>query len=96
MSTELIIALIKSGIALSVLLTNTILLIWLERKIVAGMQGLSSVIATMKDKCTELEWDPTGGPIEQAAQNFEQARQKLMEKPLKNGPGGMPLQPGIS
>ena len=39
MSTELIIALIKSGIALSVLLTNTILLIWLERKIVAGMQS---------------------------------------------------------
>ena len=39
MSTELIIALIKSNIVLAVLLTNTILLIWLERKLVAGMQS---------------------------------------------------------
>jgi NADH-quinone oxidoreductase subunit H len=39
MSTELIIALIKSNIVLAVLLTNTILLIWLERKVVAGMQS---------------------------------------------------------
>ena len=39
MSTELIIALIKSNVVLAVLLTNTILLIWLERKLVAGMQS---------------------------------------------------------
>ncbi len=39
MSTELIIALIKANIVLGVLLTNTILLIWLERKLVAGMQS---------------------------------------------------------
>jgi len=39
MSTELLIALIKSNIVLAVLLTNTILLIWLERKLVAGMQS---------------------------------------------------------
>ena len=39
MSTELIIALIKSNLVLAVLLTNTILLIWLERKLVAGMQS---------------------------------------------------------
>ena len=39
MSTELIIALIKSNIVLAVLLTNTILLIWFERKLVAGMQS---------------------------------------------------------
>ena len=39
MSTELIIALIKASLVLGVLLTNTILLIWLERKLVAGMQS---------------------------------------------------------
>ncbi len=39
MSTELIIAIIKANIALAVLLTNTILLIWFERKLVAGMQS---------------------------------------------------------
>ena len=39
MSTELIIALIKANIVLGVLLTNTILLIWFERKLVAGMQS---------------------------------------------------------
>ena len=39
MSTELIFALIKSSIVLGVLLTNTILLIWFERKLVAGMQS---------------------------------------------------------
>ena len=39
MSTELIVALIKANIVLGVLLTNTILLIWFERKLVAGMQS---------------------------------------------------------
>ena len=39
MSTEFIIALIKANIVLGVLLTNTILLIWFERKLVAGMQS---------------------------------------------------------
>ena len=39
MSTELIVALIKGNIVLGVLLTNTILLIWFERKLVAGMQS---------------------------------------------------------
>ena len=39
MSTELIIALIKASLVLGVLLTNTILLIWFERKLVAGMQS---------------------------------------------------------
>ena len=39
MSTELIIALIKANIVLGVLLTNTIFLIWFERKLVAGMQS---------------------------------------------------------
>ena len=39
MSTELIIALVKASLILGVLLTNTILLIWLERKLVAGMQS---------------------------------------------------------
>ena len=39
MSTELIIALIKAILVLGVLLTNTILLIWFERKLVAGMQS---------------------------------------------------------
>jgi len=44
MSTELIIALIKSNVVLAVLLTNTILLIWLERKLVAGMQSRVGLI----------------------------------------------------
>lgn len=39
MSTEFIIALLKANIVLGVLLTNTILLIWFERKLVAGMQS---------------------------------------------------------
>jgi len=39
MSTEFIIALIKANIVLGVLLTNTIFLIWFERKLVAGMQS---------------------------------------------------------
>ena len=39
MSTELIVARIKANIVLGVLLTNTILLIWFERKLVAGMQS---------------------------------------------------------
>ena len=39
MSNELIIALIKANIVLGVLLTNTIFLIWFERKLVAGMQS---------------------------------------------------------
>jgi len=39
MSSEFIIALIKANIVLGVLLTNTILLIWFERKLVAGMQS---------------------------------------------------------
>ena len=39
MSTELFVALIKANIVLGVLLTNTILLIWFERKLVAGMQS---------------------------------------------------------
>ena len=39
MSIELIISLIKANIVLAVLLTNTILLIWFERKVVAGMQS---------------------------------------------------------
>ena len=39
MSIELIISLVKANIVLAVLLTNTILLIWFERKVVAGMQS---------------------------------------------------------
>ena len=39
MSIELITSLIKANIVLAVLLTNTILLIWFERKVVAGMQS---------------------------------------------------------
>ena len=39
MSVELILALIKPLLGLGLLLTNTILLIWLERKVVAGMQS---------------------------------------------------------
>ena len=39
MSNEVIIALIKANIVLGVLLTNTIFLIWFERKLVAGMQS---------------------------------------------------------
>ena len=39
MSVEVILALIKPLLGLGLLLTNTILLIWLERKVVAGMQS---------------------------------------------------------
>ncbi len=39
MSTDLIIGLTKAVLILGLLLTNTILLIWLERKLVAGMQS---------------------------------------------------------
>ena len=39
MSIELLISLVKANIVLAVLLTNTILLIWVERKVVAGMQS---------------------------------------------------------
>ena len=39
MSPELVFSLIKANIVLGVLLTNTILLIWFERKVVAGMQS---------------------------------------------------------
>ena len=39
MSVEIILALIKPLLGLGLLLTNTILLIWLERKVVAGMQS---------------------------------------------------------
>ena len=39
MSTDLIISGIKAFLILGLLLTNTILLIWLERKLVAGMQS---------------------------------------------------------
>lgn len=39
MSVDLIISLVKANIVLAVLLTNTILLIWFERKLVAGMQS---------------------------------------------------------
>ena len=39
MSIELLISLVKANIVLAVLLTNTILLIWFERKVVAGMQS---------------------------------------------------------
>ena len=39
MSTNLIIGLSKAFLILGFLLTNTILLIWLERKLVAGMQS---------------------------------------------------------
>ena len=39
MSPELVFSLVKANIVLGVLLTNTILLIWFERKVVAGMQS---------------------------------------------------------
>ena len=39
MSPEIILALIKPLLVLGLLLTNTIILIWLERKVVAGMQS---------------------------------------------------------
>ena len=39
MSAEIILALIKPLLVLGLLLTNTIILIWLERKVVAGMQS---------------------------------------------------------
>ena len=39
MSPELAFSLVKANIVLGVLLTNTILLIWFERKVVAGMQS---------------------------------------------------------
>ena len=39
MSTDLIIGITKAFLILGLLLTNTILLIWLERKLVAGMQS---------------------------------------------------------
>ena len=39
MSTDLIIGVTKAALILGLLLTNTILLIWLERKLVAGMQS---------------------------------------------------------
>ncbi len=39
MSIDLIISVIKAFLVLGLLLTNTILLIWLERKVVAGMQS---------------------------------------------------------
>ena len=39
MSIDLIISAIKAFLVLGLLLTNTILLIWLERKVVAGMQS---------------------------------------------------------
>ena len=39
MSSELVFSLVKANIVLGVLLTNTILLIWFERKVVAGMQS---------------------------------------------------------
>jgi NADH-quinone oxidoreductase subunit H len=38
-STDLIIGVTKAALILGLLLTNTILLIWLERKLVAGMQS---------------------------------------------------------
>ena len=39
MSTDIIISLVKAFLILGLLLTNTLLLIWLERKVVAGMQA---------------------------------------------------------
>ena len=39
MSIDIIISLVKAFLILGLLLTNTILLIWLERKVVAGMQS---------------------------------------------------------
>ena len=39
MSTDIIISLVKVFLILGLLLTNTLLLIWLERKVVAGMQA---------------------------------------------------------
>ena len=39
MSAEIILALTKPLLVLGLLLTNTIILIWLERKVVAGMQS---------------------------------------------------------
>ena len=39
MSPEIVFSLVKANIVLGVLLTNTILLIWFERKVVAGMQS---------------------------------------------------------
>ena len=41
MSIDLIIGVTKAALILGLLLTNTILLIWLERKLVAGMQSTS-------------------------------------------------------
>ena len=39
MSIDIIISLVKAFLILGLLLTNTLLLIWLERKVVAGMQA---------------------------------------------------------
>jgi len=39
MSIELIVSIVKVLFTLGLLLTNTIILIWLERKVLAGMQS---------------------------------------------------------
>ena len=51
MSPEIILALIKPLLVLGLLLTNTIILIWLERKVVAGMQSRVG-----PDKLVHLEY----------------------------------------
>ena len=39
MSIDILVSLIKPLLVLGIVLTNTIILIWLERKVVAGMQS---------------------------------------------------------